>query len=442
MVVGIALAVVFVLVWAIITVMRRGQSAHAAVGTAQARDALRQFADQSLAMQSVPEILAFAREAAQVIFGCDRVVAFESGADEGQWDASVPGVEALGEVPAALRGLFGWFRHNSAIATEHELGEARFGAMRGPLRQIMEKYGVDVVMPLVSETQVIAVAGMRLGRRPSSTDRELMKLFRLQATAAVANVRLHAEAAHMVSLAKEVDLAGAVKLALVPDDMEGSAGLVRWAGYYQAVGDAGSDFWGAYPLGEGRIMMIMGDAIGAGLAGSLVSAVVKSCADAIFDARPQRLGPSQLLGAMNRALYRSRNPVHTSCFAVLIDPGASTVEYANAGHTIPYHLKRDGSLGVLKGAGPLLGDEATASYKSTQLAIAPGEAFVFYTDGLIKTHGADGAPYGERRLQKLLKSATGTPALVRTQILGSIDEHRGSAPHTDDAALLVVRVGA
>ncbi|HUH02418.1 MAG TPA: hypothetical protein VML75_10505 [Kofleriaceae bacterium] len=286
MVVGIALAVVFTLVWAIVTVMRRGRVADTAVGTAQARQALRQFADQSLAMQSVPQILGFAREAAQVIFGCDRVVAFESGAEEGQWEVSVPGVEALGEVPAPMRGLFGWFRHNAAIAAESELGEARFGAMRGPLRQIMEKYGIDVVMPLVSETRLIAVVGMRLGRKPGGDDRELMKLFRLQATAACVNVRLHVEAAHMVSLAKEVDLAVAVKVALVPDDMEGSAGAVRWAGYYQAVGDAGSDFWGAYPLSEGRVILLIGDAIGAGLAGSLVSAVVKSCADAIFDARP------------------------------------------------------------------------------------------------------------------------------------------------------------
>jgi hypothetical protein len=441
MVVGVALAVVLTLSWAVITVLRRGRQSEAAVGTAQTRDALRQFADQSLVMQSVPEILAFAREAAQVIFGCDRVVAFEKGAEEGQWEASIPGVEGLGEVPAAIRGLFGWFRHNSAIASENELGEARFGAMRGPLRQLMERFGIDVAMPLVSETQIIAMVGMRLGRKPVAMDRELMKLFRLQATAACANVRLHAEAAHMVSLAKEVDLASAVKLALVPDEMEGAVGAVRWAGYYQAVGDAGSDFWGAYPLSDGRVMLLIGDAIGAGLAGSLVSAVVKSCADAIFDARPQRLGPAQLLGAMNRALYRSRNPVHTSCFAVLIDASAGTVEYANAGHTIPYHLKADGSLSVLKGAGPLLGDEATASYPATEIEITAGDGLVFYTDGLIKATDGEGKSYGERRLQKQLKGATGNAALLRTQILGSIDEFRGPSPYADDAALLVVRVG-
>jgi sigma-B regulation protein RsbU (phosphoserine phosphatase) len=126
---------------------------------------------------------------------------------------------------------------------------------------------------------------------------------------------------------------------------------------------------------------------------------------------------------------------------VLVDAGAGTVEYANAGHTIPYHLKADGSLGVLKGACPLLGDEATASYRSTEITVTPGDGLVFYTDGLIKANNGAGDPYGERRLQKLLKGASGNAALVRTQILGSIDEHRGSLPYRDDAALLVVRVG-
>src|SRR5678816_506488 len=114
----------------------------------------------------------------------------------------------------------------------------------------------------------------------------------------------------------------------------------------------------------------------------MVSAVVKSCADSIFDSRPKRIDPSTLLGALNRALYRSHHPVHASCFALLIDPAGRKVHYANAGHPFPYSLPPNGAgLGVLSGAGPLLGDEAAARYKVHEAALGEGHIFVLITDG-------------------------------------------------------------
>jgi serine phosphatase RsbU (regulator of sigma subunit) len=436
-----AVAVILILLWAIVTISRRGRLAHGAASGAQARDALRQFAEQSLTLQSVADITILVREAATVIFGCPKVMAFQPGTDEGAWDASVPGQGPLPELPPALRGLFGWFKHNTAIAAAGDVDQPRFGAMRGPLRQVMERYGVDVLMPLVAQGQLMAVVGMQLGRKPTVLDRDLMRLLRLQATAACANVRLHVEAAHMVTLAREVDLASAVELALVPRDKEGSLAGLRWAGHYQASGDAGSDFWGVYQLEDGRTLVLIGDAVGHGLAGSMVSAVVKSCADAIFDSRPKRIDPSTLLGALNRALYRSHNPVHASCFALLIDPAGKRLNYANAGHPFPYHIgSASGALGVLSGAGPLLGDEAAARYKVHEAALAEGETFVLITDGLVKAQDPSGKAFGERKLQRLLAEHAGaSPAGVRSAILGAIATHRADTPLSDDSALLVVR---
>jgi len=441
--VAAAVAVVLVLVWAVVTMGRRSRLAHGSAVGGQARETLRQFAEHSLGLQSVVEILILCREAGTVIFGCPRVVAFQPGVEEGGWDVHVPGEGPLPELPAALRGLFAWFKHNTAIAAAADLDQPRFGAMRGPLRQVMERYGVDVVMPLVAKNQLMAVVGLQLGRKPTELDRDLMRLFRLQATAACANVRLHVEAAHMVTLAREVDLASAVELALVPRDKEGSVAGLRWAGYYQAVGDAGSDFWGVYSLDDGRIVVLIGDAVGHGLAGSMVSAVVKSCADAVFDSKPKRLEPAALLGALNRALYRSVSPVHASCFALLIDPGAKQVQYANAGHPFPYHVLGGGAgaqLGVLSGSGPLLGDEAAARYKLHQAPLVEGETFVLYTDGLVKANDPGGKPFGERKLQRLLGEHAGaSPSGLRSAVLGAIASHRADTPLGDDSALLVVR---
>lgn len=440
--IGILLAIVLALSWALISLARRNRLAHDLATSLEARDVLRQFAEQSLKLQSVREILKLAREAATAIFGCQRVVAFETGAEEGHWDVSIPGQEALPELPAAARGLFAWFKHNTAIAAATDLTQTRFGAMRGPMRQVMETYDVDVLMPLVANRQVMAAVGLSLRHAPSHTERELMRLFRLQATAACANVRLHVEAAHMVSLAREVDLASAVELALVPDAMEGGFGELRWAGYFESSDEAGSDFFGVYSLADGRIVVLIGDAIGVGLAGSMVSAVVKSCCDAIFDTNPSRLDPATLLRALNRALYRSRNPVHTSAFALVLDPTNLHIEYSNAGNPFPYHVAGGPAvtvLGVLSGSGPLLGDEVDARYKTQHVNMNAGDSLVLFTDGLVRARNSDGETFGERGLQRLLKKiGPHEPREMRQLILSAVAEYRGDVPFPDDVAMIVV----
>src|SRR5690606_37660241 len=137
----------------------------------------------------------------------------------------------------------------------------------------MERYQVDLLLPMVEHGRLLAVVGVHLGRRPTELDREVLKLFRLEVTAACANVKLHRQAAHVLTLAREIDLASAVRLALVPDEAEGSAGPISWSGHFEAAGQAGSDFWGVYPLSGGQVLFVIGDAVGSGLGGSMVAAV-------------------------------------------------------------------------------------------------------------------------------------------------------------------------
>jgi hypothetical protein len=441
-VIGVVLAVVLGALWALVTVTRAGRLGHAAAHSLHGREALRDFAVESLDLQSVDEILVRAGHAASSIFGCQRVVGFVSGTREGQWDAVIPGGGDLPAVPAPLLGLFGWFKHNSSAAVEEDLAEPRFGAMRVPMAQLFASYQVDAVVPLVGHGAMVAAIGLRIGRRLTVGERTLLELFRVQTTAACANVRLHVEAAHVFSLAREADLASTVELTLVPPVLEGEVGKLTWAGHFHAAREAGSDFFGVYPMASGRVAMVIGDAVGAGLPGSMVSAVVKSCCDTIFDAKPTSIGPSALLGALNRALYRSSRPVNTSALVAIFDPEAMEVVYGNAGHPFPYQLTPGGKLSALAGSGPLLGDEVDARYRISKARASAGDLFLLYTDGLVHAVDPAGKPLTDRRLQRLLRNlGGGDPLLVRDHLLAAVDQHRAGGALPDDIALLVVRLG-
>lgn len=446
-VVAVTIAGALAVVWLAFSLARAGRRSSEATLGAMARDALVKFADRALELESVAAILGGAREAAWRLFGCQRTVAFEPGADRGTWDVFVPGGEPLPPVPMHLRGPFGWFVHNAGVAVLGDLLDRRFGAMRSPLRELMERYDVDMLIPLVAHGRLLAVVGIRLGRRPTDLDRQVLMLYRLEVTAACANIKLHRQAAHVLTLAKEMDLASAVKLALIPDDAEGSAGPLSWAGHYEAAGQAGSDFWGVYPLSDGRVVFVIGDAVGSGLAGSMVAAVVKSCCDALYDAEATDatggVSPTQLLGALNAALHRPSTPTQARCFAALFDPQGQRILYANAGHTVPYRVQFAGGssdLGVLAGAGMLLGDSAELGYRENRSPLGAREAFVLFTDGLVKTCNREGEPFGERRLQRVLAVQKEASAReIRERVLTALAAYRDGGPLADDIALVVVR---
>jgi serine phosphatase RsbU (regulator of sigma subunit) len=345
-------------------------------------------------------------------------------------------------VPSSVRGLFAWFKHNPFIASEVDLPKGRFGAMRSPLAELMDLYAVDVIMPLVDRDRLLAVIGLALDRKPSILERELLRVFRLEATAACANVRLHHQAAHLVSMAKEVDLASSIELAMVPDTMNGQAGHFHWAGHFAAAGQAGSDFWGIYPLEQGRMMLVMGDAVGTDVAGTMVSAVVKSCCDEIFERRPKELDPARLLTMLNDSLFRPNRPALTSCFAALFDPVRQTVFYSNAGHIPPYRVRPEGdglALGVLRGTGPLLGDVSHPGFEVHSIPLQPGDTFLLLTNGLLAPRDASGSEFGFRRLQHLLaQQDSADPEHLRACVLEALEAHSVSRRLFDDQALVIV----
>lgn len=446
-VVMLTIAGALVMVWLAVSLARAGRRWRTVSLGAQARDALVRFADRALEIESVSEILGHARDTAWRLFGSQRVVAFEPGADRGTWDAGVPGqpdLPPLPPVPVSMRGPFGWFVHNNRVAARAELGDRRFGAIRAPLRDLMDRYEVDLLVPLVEHGRLLALVGILLGRRPTALDREVLSLFRLEVTAACANVKLHREAAQVLTLAREIDLASAVKLALVPDENEGQHESLSWSGHFEAAGQAGSDFWSVYPLADGKALFLIGDAVGSGLSGTMVSAVVKGCCDAVYDGKgDEPPGPSELLTLLNAAIYRSASPANARCFAALLDPARGRIVYANAGHSVPYRLvfgEGEVGLGVLAGSGPLLGDSPDPTYRENRSQLSADEGFLLYTDGLVKTRDRSGEPFGERRLQRVLAGQTGASARdLRETVLTALAAYRDGGALTDDIALVAVR---
>jgi len=220
-------------------------------------------------------------------------------------------------------------------------------------------------------------------------------------------------------------------------EVPASIGALEIAAVYQpGVGDLeiGGDWYDAFALPDGRVIVSIGDVAGKGLHASVVMAKVRQ---AIRVAAHVRILPGEILDAADRAL-KLEYPDHVvTAFVGIIDDTDSVLTFASAGHPSPFLREPDGTIVELRSYGLPLGlrqrDEAM---QAESVPLVPGSLFTLYTDGLIEASHDNAA--GERRLLEVLSRQAIALAENPARELQEAVLVDGSR---DDVAILTVRVG-
>jgi phosphoserine phosphatase RsbU/P len=179
-------------------------------------------------------------------------------------------------------------------------------------------------------------------------------------------------------------------------------------------------------------MVLLGDVTGMGVAAAALTSLVRHTARtaAAFDPRP-----AAVLSHVNRALRQRRRIEPVTMVCGLLREG--TVALAIGGHPLPL-LKRDGGCekvgipGLLLGAVDDYGEAALAN-----VAFAPGDTLLLFTDGVTDTPGADGR-FGDRRLRATVATAPAEPAELLAAVSAALDAF-GHGNGQDDRAMLALR---
>src|SRR5215217_7766086 len=170
--------------------------------------------------------------------------------------------------------------------------------------------------------------------------------------------------------------------------------------YYQPAREVGGDFYDFHLLFEGKLGLAVGDATGKGIPAALVVSATSS----VLRAVAQALGsssPSEVLAQVNETLFARIPPnMFVTCFYAILDPKNGSMNYANAGHDLPY-LWHGGDCEELRARGMPLGLMAGMSYEQKEIELNAGEGVLFYSDGLVEAHDAKGEMFGFPRLRDL-----------------------------------------
>ena len=410
---------------------------------------LEQYAARVQRLRTEQEIAALTTEMAHIGLGAEALSFLLPSQSDYSWECEG---EPLSEELLPDPMLLGWLiEHGRPVQRDH-LDGLRLGDLRGPLNQLLTAHEADLLVPMRNRDEMVGIllaGSTKSGRALRRDESQFMTRLADHASSALVYARMRREATHRVEVDKDVELAAAVQSAFVPQGDQKRHGRVTLSGAYSPATQCGGDWWSVHDVPDGRVLVLIGDVTGHGVAAAMVTAAAKGC----YDVAQRLMGTDidlvrllELLDASVRKVGASR--FHMTCFATLIDADNATVTFANAGHVVPYVLRKapggGADLHVLVARGnPLGAGEHTPVYRSDSRPLEPGDVMVWYTDGIVECVNPEREQFGDRRMQRLLRKAdvdTVVPHALRDHMMRAALTFQDGVPPDDDITLVVAKV--
>jgi len=367
-----------------------------------------------------------------------------------QWAA--PGTDE--PVPLALDArVRTWLTVYDAPLITAEMLTERLGGLRKVIEAFMADLGADIVVPMVDRNEIVGlILAHNRGDMRALRDREKLQL--MQATRAGARaltyLQLVRDAAEKIVVVKEVEVANAVQQARTTGSSVQRYGHHQLCSYYEPAEQFGGHWWASYRLSGGRILMVIGDVAGHGVSAALVSFTVEGACETTLRMMGETFDLLQLMQLLNQSVLDVGNGDYAmSCFAAVVDPAEPSIEFVGAGHPFPYVCRRaepgprgNATLRALVSRGTPLG-AAEPHLTVSSRRLADDDVLVLYSDSIVNSRNPEDESYGERRLQRVLRTRVRDAAGQACQVI--IDDARAfycDLPIDEDLNLVVLRLNA
>ena len=443
-----AVAVVFVILRVGVSLIRTiGRPRGRATRTPLER-ALDRYAQRVQSLRDQQQIGEVTVELLELGVGCEQIEFLTPSESDYSWER-LDG-ETLPEEQTPDPLLLVWLQQHDRPILRDDLATMRLGDLRPSLALLYEMHDAEVLVPLVNRDEVVGMIALGApdeGRGYRQEELNFLRRLQEHAAAALVYARMHREATERVEVDKEVGLAAAVQRAFVPGSEVIERSGVVVAGIYEPASRCGGDWWSVHELEHGRVLVLIGDVTGHGVAAAMVTAAAKGCYDVAQRLMREEVDLVRLLGLLDATVrHAGGSQFYMTCFATLLDPAAGKVRFANAGHVVPY-VVRPGEAGmeldVLAARGDPLGAGDPEKYVQHEADLRDGDLLVWYTDGLVECANPHRQQFGDRRMQRMLRRldrGVTDVAAVRDHVVRAAVAFQEGHPADDDITLVVGRI--
>lgn len=245
----------------------------------------------------------------------------------------------------------------------------------------------------------------------------------------------------MVEKLRQMNMARSVQEALIPETLPQIPGW-DFDIFNLTASDLGGDYCDLILLHDGKLLFLLGDVTGHGADSALLMVMVKA---AVMRLAESATTPEDLMNRLNRLIFRlmKRRKMMT-CVVGMLDPQSGRICMVNSGHPYPFRRGHAGDVEEIHSVGFPLGlSEKKLKLQPVEICLAPGDAVILYTDGLVEGMDADGNMFGYERIHGTARVIQAESAKsVREGMITAFMRHHHSSKLEDDLTMIVLRKNA
>jgi serine phosphatase RsbU (regulator of sigma subunit) len=247
---------------------------------------------------------------------------------------------------------------------------------------------------------------------------------------------------------RELEIGRRIQTDFLPESLPKPQGW-EIAAAFRPARQVSGDFYDAFPVGDGRIALVLADVCDKGVGAALFMALFRSLLRSLAElhAGGTTAGPAarSIVAITNDYIARThgRSNMFATVFLALLDPATGKLAWVNGGHEPPILRRSSGVLERLPPTGPAVGALPNMEYTPRDLRLESGDMLLAFTDGVTEERSPAGTFYGEDRLLAVVSAGYASSAALLARIEAEVDAHRAGAERTDDLTMLaVMREGA
>lgn len=294
---------------------------------------------------------------------------------------------------------------------------------------------------------VIAIANKSKGSGRAAFDEQDLQVVQIladQAALTIYLVRLHEQLAERQQLEKELLVAQNFQKMLLPAKPPEIDGY-DIAAFNRPAREVGGDYYDFIQVDPDHLGIVIADVSGKGIPGALVMATMRSTlrAEAVGQLSPGRA----LRHANRRMLQDTQSATFITLIYAILDIPRRRLRFVRAGHeplivwsAVESQPRVHSPEGIALG---MVEDSMFDILEETEIALAPGDSVVLFTDGAVEVANSQNEEYGLQRLLERLADRRDAASLAQIQyILAGINDFAGGTPHQDDITLVAIRIPA
>lgn len=321
-------------------------------------------------------------------------------------------------------------QESGADSVQTQLREAVRAGSRMPIGPPMD----GIAVPLMVRGQRLGTLSVGRHDRQHRHDPDevaVLEDIARRASLAIENARIHAERRRV---------AHTLQRSLLPPVLPVVDGIGFAAEYVPTGGDAdvGGDFYDVVPLPDGRWLVVIGDVSGKGVQAAAVTGLVRNVIRVLVsDGKPL----PEALARLNETLVERGGGRYCTLALAAVGRGFGgqlDVSLHLAGHDRPVLVRGDGRASFVGTGGTALGLLDSITSPAEDIPLGPGDALVFYTDGVTERRRGREL-FGTERLRDAAAPLAGYSAdVVAARLRATAIGFSGESPR-DDIAILVLR---